>query len=128
MSEAGTAQQFEFAGFPEAVAGEVRSGAEAFKHVLREYQRAQERHGVLVPMTTVAEALDVSGARVFALVDEGRLDAVEVVGRRWVIAESVVRYLAEGPRKPGRPKKLSKLANSVRMGRELAASAEDCMK
>ncbi len=87
---------------------------DAFKRVVREYEAAVAAHGVVVPIITVAESLGVSHQRVGSLLDEGRIASVMVTGRRYVKAESVFAYLAAGPGKPGRPKKLSKVMNSVR--------------
>ena len=77
----------------------------AFDQVVREYEAAQTLHGVLVPISTVAECLGVSSQRVLDLLNDNRLEAAEICGRRWVISSSVKRHLAEAPRKPGRPRK-----------------------
>ena len=120
-----TASEFPFVeGLPQVVVKEAKRGAAAFRQVVEEYQAAQAKHGLLVPVSTVAEAVGISPQRVTQLLDEGRLQAVTVTGRRWVVAASVTAFLAQGPRPAGRPKKLSKLANSVRLGVELAAAAE----
>ena len=122
------AEEFPFVeSLPQIVAEEVQSGVAAFRKVVREYEAAQARHGVLVPISTVAEALDVSHQRVSDLLDDNRLEAAEICGRRWVIASSVAAYLAEGPRKAGRPRKLSKIGNTVRWARELSQTAENQM-
>lgn len=113
---------------PQGVATEAKRGIEAFKVVVRDYEEAQAKHGLLVPITTVAEALGVSPQRVTMLIDDGRIAAVTVTGRRWAVAQSVVDYLKAGPRPTGRPKKLSKWGNSVRVGKELAAAAEAVME
>ena len=109
------------------VADESRKGLDAFKRIVREYEAATATHGPVVPISTVAEHLDVSHQAVQNLIERNRLEAVEIGGRRWVVGVSVLRYLAEGPRRTGRPKKLSKVANSIRLGKELAASAEGVM-
>lgn len=110
------------------VVEESRKGLDAFKRVVREYEAATAAHGPVVPISTVAEHLDVSIQAVQNLIERNRLEAVEIGGRRWVVGSSVIRYLVEGPKRAGRPKKLSKLANSVRLGRELAASAEGAVE
>ena len=110
------------------VVDEASKGMDAFKRVVREYEAATARHGVLVPISTVAEALGVTPARVTALIEENRLQAVVVTGRRWVVADSVVAHIAAGPKATGRPKKLSKVGNSYRVGKELADAAEGLMK
>lgn len=128
MSEATTAD-FPFVDtLPKVVVQEATKGVEAFKRVVREYEAATAQHGVLVPISTVAESLGVTPARVTALIEENRLQAVTVTGRRWVVAGSVMTYIAAGPKATGRPKKLSKVANSYRVGKELADAAETLMK
>lgn len=114
--------------FPAAAAKEVKKGMDAFKQVLKEYEEAQARHGLLVPISTVAEAMGVTPQRVTMLIDAGRIAAVTVSGRRWAVAKSVMEFLAAGPRPNGRPRKLSKWGNSVRVGKELAAAAEAMME
>lgn len=109
---------------PAGIATEAKKGVDAFRQVVREYEEAQARHGLLVPPSTVAESLGVSPQRVDQLMDAGRLRGVVVSGRKYVVAASVVEYLKDGPRPIGRPRKLSKVANSVRLGVELAAAAE----
>jgi hypothetical protein len=130
MSQAtATVPEFPFVeSLPSVVVEEARKGMDAFKQVVREYEEAQAQYGLLVPISTVAESLGVSAARVTALIDENRLAAVVVTGRRWVVAASVMTYIAAGPKQTGRPKKLSKVGNSYRVGKELADAAEGLMK
>jgi len=124
----GTAEFGFVESLPKGAAREVKRGVDAFREVLREYEAAQARHGVLVPCSTVAEALGVSAQRVDTLIDENRMRAVLVSGRRWVVADSVVEYLAAGPKQTGRPRKVSRLGNSVRVGQELATAAASIME
>ena len=111
-------------GIPVKEPGLVEQGARALAEVMRQYEEATKEHGPIVPMATVAEQLGVSTQRVQNLVNEGRIASVGIAGRRWVIGKSALEYLAAGPRKPGRPKKLTVLGNSYRLGKELAATAE----
>jgi hypothetical protein len=113
---------------PQAIAAEARTAMEAFKQVMADYEGAQKDHGLLVPITTVAESLGVTSQRVAELLDAGRMHGVVVTGRRWVVASSVVAYIQAGPRARGRPRKLSAVGNDVRKGLELAAAVQGLMK
>ena len=68
---------------------------------------AVELHGVVLPQTFVADLLSVSRTRVAQLIDTGRLDAVEISGRRFVTEKSLRRW-ASSIHKNGRPFKISK--------------------
>jgi len=61
--------------------------------------------GMLVPQHLAAAVLGVSRQRVHVLVNEGRLEAVEVDGYRYVTEQSVVAF-ADTERKVGRPLKV----------------------
>lgn len=116
------AAEFPFMGEVEAkpgVVSEFKRGAAALRAVAREFREAVERHGDLIPMTTVAEVMGISYQAVQNYIARGRLDAVDVVGKRWVVAASAVRLLEEGPRKGGRPKK----PVAVQVGEALADAA-----
>lgn len=112
---------------PRGVVSEARKGVEAFRAVVRAYEDAVAKHGLLVPPTTIAESLGVSPQRVDQLMDVGRLDAVTIAGRRWVVANSVERYLAEGPRKGGRPRKVGAVKQQLNHAEALCEAAEKLM-
>lgn len=60
----------------------------------------------MLSVAQAAELLEVSGARVRAMLASGQLDG-QKIGKTWAVSSSSVRKrLAEGPR-PGRPKKRS---------------------
>ena len=123
------AEEFPFVEeLPKAIVAEAAVGLAAMRRVLAEYQEATAQHGPVVPITTVAEQLGVTKQAVMGLIDRGRIEAVEVCGRRWVIGSTVLRYLEEGPKKGGRPRKLTTAGNTVRLGVELAATAQGVMK
>jgi hypothetical protein len=70
---------------------------------VRQLLDATEKHGTLLPQSVVGSALGVSKQRVSQLVAAGQLATVEVAGKTWVPAAALELYLAEGPRKTGRP-------------------------
>lgn len=106
------------------VVEEAKTGIAAMRRVVREYEKATETHGPLVPLQTVAETLGVAVQTVDDYIARGRLQAVELSGRRWVVGASAIQLLAEGPRKGGRPRLLDRVRNSARVGKELAIAAE----
>lgn len=119
------ASEFQFVeGLPKRVQRKLQRGMDAFSEVVREFQAANERHGLLVPISTVSESLGCSTQYVGELLDKERLRGVDVCGRRWVIAASVFEHLAAGPRPKGRPRKLGTVHQTLNVARELAAAAE----
>jgi hypothetical protein len=68
----------------------------------RELSKITDEKGMLIPQSFAAKVLDVSRQRVNAMIEEGRLEAVEVNGVPFVTENSVVAY-AKGERKAGRP-------------------------
>jgi hypothetical protein len=103
---------------------EAKTGIAAMRRVVREYEKATETYGPLVPLQTVAETLGVAVQTVDDYITRGRLQAVELSGRRWVVGASAIQLVAEGPRKGGRPRLLDRVRNSARVGKELAIAAE----
>lgn len=62
--------------------------AKLWDHV-REVKRITEEKGTLLPQHLVADILNLSKQRISQLIDDGRLEAVEVHGVRYVTAASV---------------------------------------
>lgn len=68
-----------------------------------QFQRASDsaaQHGIILPQAAAAQLLGVSRQRVFQLVEEGRLQTVELAGCRYV-TESSIRAFAEAERRSG---------------------------
>lgn len=107
---------------PTIVAEETKTGLNAMKRTLAEYERLTQEHGPLVPPATVAEHLGISKQGVADLVERNRLATVTIFGRRWIVGRSVLQYLEEGPRKGGRPP--SKVKQQWNLGTALAKTAE----
>jgi hypothetical protein len=129
MSDGAKAEEFEFMAevSPRAGSGVVQRGLAALESVIDQYQAAQEAHGPLVPISTVAAVLGVTPQRVGDLLNEGRMISVEVCGRRWVAAKSVRADLVSGPKASGRPRKVTTAGNTVRALREMVAMGENAM-
>lgn len=70
----------------------------------QELKRVSEVKGMLVPVRLGAELLGISRQRVDELVADGRIEVVEVDGRRFATEVSIVEY-ARSERKAGRPTK-----------------------
>jgi len=120
------AREFSFIdGMPKRVQKRLQRGVDAFREVVDAFEAAQAEHGLLVPFSTVADSLGVSQQRVYTLAEENRLQAVEVSGRRWVVASSVFAYLSQGPKQAGRPKKLGTGKQTFNVVRELASAVEE---
>jgi len=64
-----------------------------------------EKKGMLVPQHVVADLLGVSRQRVHVLVNEGRLEAVQLHGNRYVTEESFIAF-SKVEREIGRPLRL----------------------
>jgi hypothetical protein len=79
--------------------------AKLWEH-LTEVRKITEQKGTILPQHLVADILQISKQRVGQLVDDGRLEAVEVHGVRYVTADSVeVCAKTERNSKGGRPRK-----------------------
>jgi excisionase family DNA binding protein len=80
--------------------------------------------GMLIPQHYAAQVLGISRQRVHVLVNDGRIEAVEVGGCRYVTEESVVAY-AHSERKAGRPVEVPTVGTlarfSVEEGRRAAS-------
>jgi len=70
----------------------------------QELSRITSEKGILVPLSFGAEVIGVSRQRVDELVDDGRIEVVEVHGKRFVTETSVIEY-CRSERKVGRPTK-----------------------
>lgn len=124
-----SAPEFGFVeGLPAVVAEEVKTGLGAMRRVLAEYDRLTKEHGPLVPKSTVYEHLGITKQGLEDLIERNRLQTVSVCGRTWVVGRSVLKYLEEGPRKGGRPRKVPDLKQQWNLGREVARTAEGLMK
>lgn len=62
---------------------------------LRQFIEASEEHGVLVPRSMIASALEISTQRVHQLVQAGRLAELVIEGRHYVPAASLELFLTE---------------------------------
>jgi hypothetical protein len=78
---------------------ELASKPRSFVGELRD---AQERHGPLIPRSWIQVYLDVSRQRVKVLIDEGKLETLEMRGKQFVPLISIEKWLS-GERKAGRP-------------------------
>jgi len=67
-------------------------------------KRIIDEKGTVLPQHMVADLLDLSRSRIGQLIDDGRLEAVEIHGFRYVTETSVVSFAKE-ERKNGRPTK-----------------------
>lgn len=57
-------------------------------------------HGIILPQAAAAQLLGVSRQRVFQLVEEGRLQTLELAGCRYVTEKSIIAH-AEAERRSG---------------------------
>jgi len=69
-----------------------------------EVARVTAERGPLIPQALAAEFLGLTTQRVGALISTGRVEAVELVGRRFVVLNSF-REFAKIERRTGRPRK-----------------------
>jgi len=67
-------------------------------------KRVTDEKGPIVPQHLVSELLNLSKQRIAQILDDGRLEAVEVNGVRYVTVKSV-EVFAQMERKTGRPVK-----------------------
>jgi excisionase family DNA binding protein len=91
-------QQFEL--FPEIVGLKKPSRVQ----VGEMYEIVKERGGLL-PTGEAAKMLKVSRQRLFELIGEGRIEALNFLGRKWVCEDDLLKF-ANSSRSPGRPKKI----------------------
>lgn len=91
----------QFALFPEMLEGLPVREKTRWEQ-LQEMNGISRERGAMLPMATAAEVLDVSKQRVHQLVLEGRLQAFEFLGRKWVCESDMLEF-ARGVRTPGRP-------------------------
>lgn len=92
--------------------------------VLAELDARSKSKGPVVPQSLAAEIMGVSRQRVGALVDDGRLEAFDLNGSRFVFLRSLHDYLKEGPRPTGRPRK-SKVVAAIKAGFYLGEAIGD---
>lgn len=69
---------------------------------LQEASRVVEERGMFVPQSIVAKLLGVSRQRVHQIVQDGRLETVDVCGERFILEDSLVEF-CKLERKAGRP-------------------------
>jgi hypothetical protein len=77
---------------------------EAMRRLAAEAHASYLAHGPMVRIQDVASALGVTNQRVGDLLAEGRIVGAEIGGFRYVSVDAAVRYVVEGPRRPGRPR------------------------
>jgi len=90
-----------------------------------EVQRVTAQRGTLLPFSFAAELVGVSRQRLHQLAEDGRVDFVEIHGRR-LVTQSWVESFARQERKSGRPAKPMKnfrLRAAVSLGIEAGAAA-----
>lgn len=80
-----------------------------------------EEKGMLLPPAFCAQLLGVSRQRIYVLMDEGRLEKIEVDSHTFVTEASFIEW-CKAEHKNGRPTKLQNatFGDCVRMGRQLA--------
>jgi len=89
-------EQATFPGFPAAVAiSEKESPIARYLRLTREY-------GGLIPQAMLADAMQVTKARVSQFVAEKRFRVLEIAGKNYVPAEDLAHFLAQ-QRHTGRP-------------------------
>lgn len=57
------------------------------------YVKATTQHGPLAPPAMVAASLGISRQRVYQLMDEGRLESIEVDGKKFIPAHKLEEFL-----------------------------------
>lgn len=72
--------------------------------LFNEARRISQEKGLLVPATLAATLCDVSRNRIYELMQDGRLDRIELNGHVFVTEQSLVAWAAT-ERKAGRPVK-----------------------
>ena len=101
MSQMGTtnAEQAIFAGFP---VEPVRSSRNAtWRDRAQDLRDAAELFGGLVPVAAVPETLGISRPRVYQLISDHQLEAVEVWGVSYVSGRSIEQWEAASGELPG---------------------------
>jgi hypothetical protein len=73
----------------------------------QEASRIVEERGMCVPPIVAAKLLGVSKQRVGQIMDDGRLETVDVCGHRMILEDSLVEF-CKSERKNGRPLNLPK--------------------
>jgi hypothetical protein len=73
----------------------------------QEASRVSEERGMFVPPIVAAKLLGVSSQRVGQIMDDGRLESVDVCGHRMILEDSLVEF-CKTERKNGRPVNLPK--------------------
>jgi len=79
-----------------------------------------EEKGMLLPVVFCAKLLGVSRQRVYVLLDEGKMERIDLDGQMFVTEESFIAW-CRAEHKAGRPTQLQSatLADCVALGREL---------
>lgn len=84
-----------------------------------QFKALTEKHGTIIPIPLAAEMAGVSRQCIENYVARGRLAAVELNGRFYVLEDSFIEY-AKSERKPGRPLKSPSMATCLAVGREIS--------
>jgi excisionase family DNA binding protein len=102
-----------------------KSKAVAATELVNEFIALQKKHGALLPATMVAVALNLSKARVYQFIEEGRLKAVMFRGVHY-IGEDDLRKFAKEERKAGRPCKARNVtfAECLQIGKDIVKAAK----
>lgn len=79
---------------------------------LAEIRAVVESKGMVIPASLAAKVLGVSRQRVFQLIEDGRLENVEMNGHNFVTEASVIQF-AKAERKTGRPCKGIQTAGEI---------------
>lgn len=69
---------------------------------LHEFCEMVKTNGAVIPVTFAGRVLNVSRQRVYELINEGRIQTMELGGHVFVVADSLVEW-GKGERKAGRP-------------------------
>lgn len=65
------------------------------KSKFRLWMDAQATHGPLVTLTVAASGLNLSRQRVHQLVNEGRIETVDICGERFIPSAAIEKFLTE---------------------------------
>lgn len=94
--------------FPFAVAHKQPGKLAILRAAVKEIEATVEKHGELLPASSVAALLGMSRSRIYQLIDEGKVETVELFGNTLVVIASVEAWM-ESEAKVGRPVKLDHL-------------------
>jgi len=122
MHEAAISEFPFVAGLPKPAKSRLRN----FWDHVKELTKVSEKDGMPIPQLLAARLLEVSRQRVWSMVEDGVLRAVEVNGERFVTLNSVIEY-AQRERHAGRALKCL-TASPSEVLKEGAAFGRDLLK